>query len=370
MVLRRRTEAVEITVVAPRHRGMTLIETLVVLGLVFFLMALLLPAVESAREAARRGRCSANLRLIGLALNQYHEFQGCFPPGRIQSYDPRYAGPSPPCTSMFVDKGLLIDVLPMMEQQAVYDAINQDLTILGAENSTIHTVVVAAYACPDDFSAGVARELAPGELARYGLADPPGARRRMAFSTYAGLTGSFQVTAFPLAIHRCRVPAEARAANNGAFHDVSPISASSFTDGLANTIVVSEKSTVTLKVLDQLHPAHFQKHGWYITGNWADTLVTTFYPPNAFKTTGLGAINARLNSASSLHPGGVNVLLGDGSVHFVKESIDSWPFSPANGQPVGARRTIGDWWENLPRAGVWQALSTRGGGEVVSSDVW
>jgi prepilin-type processing-associated H-X9-DG protein len=78
---------------------------------------------------------------------------------------------------------------------------------------------------------------------------------------------------------------------------------------------------------------------------------------------------AQTAAASSLHPGGVNALMGDGAVRFIKETVQSWPFDPATGNPAGASLDPGGgWWERVPPAGVWQALATRGGGEVITSD--
>jgi len=139
----------------------------------------------------------------------------------------------------------------------------------------------------------------------------------------------------------------------------------SVTDGLSNTMFVMEKSTAILQHLSAVNPFVFAKYGWYITGNWGDTLVTTLYPPNACGKVVLGATAAWTDSASSLHPGGVNVLMGDGSVRFVKETIGCWAVDPISGSPSGASLGYGGWWTNLPPSGVWQALSTRSGGELV-----
>lgn len=348
----------------PHRRGFTLVELLVVIAVIGVLGGLLLPAVQSARESSRRVRCAHHLRQIGIALHSYHDANGCLPPGRFKTYDPRYAGQRPPCTSTIIDKSLLVHLLPFVEQAALYSAINQDLTIVGAENQTVHAVAVATYFCPSDPASGV-RELNAGALAPYGYPDSPGGRARMAFSGYAGCTGSFAVLALPMADRGCRVDPRAAAQNDGSFHDLSPVRLSSITDGLSSTLFVAERANGHLTAQDAFRDGFSRKHGWWITGNWGDTLVTAFYPPNAPSRVALGASDAWTNSASSFHPGGVNVLMGDGSARFIKDSIDSWPFDPSTGNPTGARRTQAGWWEASPRPGIWQALATRAGGEVI-----
>jgi prepilin-type N-terminal cleavage/methylation domain-containing protein/prepilin-type processing-associated H-X9-DG protein len=352
----------------PRHHrhAFTLIELLVVIAIVCTLVGLLLPAVQAAREAARRAQCANNLKQIGLAIQAYHDLFSSFPPGRITSYDPRYAGTNPPCTSDIVDKSIHIFLLPYLDQTPLHNAINQSLTILGTENQTIHTVVVGVYACPSDPESGYPRSLRAGKLARYGVADPA----RMVFTSYAGCIGSLPVLALPTPDQNCRVAAQKIAQTNGCFNDLSPIRVASVTDGLSNTLFMAEKSTTVLRNLKGLDPEFFNDYGWYITGNWGDTLWSTLYPPNAFKTIASVALSAQKDSASSLHPGGLQVLMGDGSVRFVKETIQSWPMDRLAGLPVGIRLNANGWYENIPTPGVWQMLSTRSGGEAVSSDAF
>lgn len=348
-----------------RGRGVTLIELLVVISIVSLLAALVLPAVQSARESARRLHCANNLRQIVLATIVYHDSQSCLPPGRVKSYDSRYAGPNPVCSSTIIDKGVLIFILPYVEQINLYNAINQDLTIFGAENSTIHTVSVNLYACPSDPESGRARDITPNELAQYGLPDPPGRRNQMVFTSYAGCTGTLAVSALPTPSNGCKVDPRKVSQNNGAFCDVSPIRLADVGDGLSNTAFFVEKSTTPNRDLDRFSPGFFQRYGWYVSGNWGDTLVSTTAPPNADLLLTPTSALTRLFTASSLHPGGVFMAMGDGSTRFVKETVDSWPVD-ASGRPAGARLDpVTGIWSNLPRPGVWQALSTRSGGEAL-----
>jgi len=134
--------------------GFTLVETVVVISTIGVLLALCLPALQAAREAARRTQCANNLRQLGLALYTYCDVFSSLPPGRIKSYDPRYAGSNPPCTSTIVDKNLEVFALPFMEQASVFNAINQDVAIIGAENSTIHSVSVASFCLPERYHVG------------------------------------------------------------------------------------------------------------------------------------------------------------------------------------------------------------------------
>ena len=112
--------------------GFTLIEILVVIAVVAVLIGLLLPAVQSAREAARRASCVNNLRQIGLGLHSYHDAHGALPATR----------------SHYIDRSIWVLLLPQIEQRTLYDAINHDLTLFGPENRTIHVVSIGVFACP------------------------------------------------------------------------------------------------------------------------------------------------------------------------------------------------------------------------------
>lgn len=350
-----------------RPTGFTLIELLVVIGVIGLLVALTLPAVQSAREASRRAACANNLRQIGLALHGYEAVAGCLPPGRMMTYDRRFAGPNPPCTSPMVEKSLFMHILPQLDQMALYQAINSDLTIFGHENRTVRLTNLAILACPSDPAAGRVRPGWSLELISFGLTsvqDP----YRVAYGSYAGMYGSFYVDAIPRPGTNCRVSAAVLAQVNGAFNDTSPIRLSSFSDGLGSTILVTERALGPLAESGDADSSYFERYGWIISGNWGDTLVTAFFPPNLFRKVNDPTDRSPFFSASSLHPGGFHALMGDGSVRFLKDTISSWSYDGAKGGPPGITTGPNGAWANVPRAGVWQSLSTRNGGEIISDD--
>lgn len=351
---------------APRRPAFSLIEVLVAISIISLLLALLLPAVQSAREAARRIQCTNNLKQIGIALHAYHDAFGSLPTGRTKTYDPRFAGPNPPCTSEMIDKSFLIMVLPQLEQAALYNSINQSVTIFGYENRTIFPTFVGVYACPSDPDSGSARQGDTTRMIALGLATP-GERLSMSFTSYSGCFGCFLVTALPTPENRCSVPPPLAAQANGSLCDLSPIRWASVTDGLSETIVAAEKATTKFRKLDPVDPLLFARYGWYFSGNMGDTLLTAFYPPNMDLRVAAIAGAAQTFGASSMHPGGFNAVFGDGSVRFVKDSIDTWPFDRLTGSPVGATQSSQGWWYDLPPRGIWQKLATRSDGEVIDA---
>lgn len=330
--------------------GFTLVEVLVVVGVIGLLAALLLPAVQAAREAASRAHCANNLRQIGLALHGYHDGVGSLPAGRVIAHDPRYVVPGVPCLGS-IDKSFLVAILPYMEQSAVFNAINHGLSILSFENSTIHAIAIDTYACPSDPDSGRARAGSLPEPFPYPISD----LARVVSTSYAGIMGTEYSNAAPDWRQGCKSNPEQVARANGCLNDLAPLTFSSVTDGLSNTLVVAERATTVLRRIDDpLHPKVAERTGWWFLGEIGYTLILNTAPPNPYKSFAPSNSSLWPSSASSLHAGGVNALVADGSVRFVKESVESWPLDPiARAHLFGAP------------LGVWQKLATRNGGEIV-----
>jgi hypothetical protein len=133
------------------------------------------------------------------------------------------------------------------------------------------------------------------------------------------------------------------------------------TDGLSNTIFLSERA------LSHVNADRYDVAGRWVQTIGGSTLSFAMLPPNfalrqSSRSIHYGTLQA---SASSFHPGGVYTLLGDGSIRFVKDSISSWPIDPETFGVVGIT-TMPDGYTKVPPLGVWQALTTRAGGEVVT----
>lgn len=161
------------------------------------------------------------------------------------------------------------------------------------------------------------------------------------------------MTARPNPFNGCEVNPDDVARANGTINDLSPLTFESITDGLSHTLIVSERKVSLLREANDPDEPHAEeRYGWWFLGDIGETLMIATEPPNYYKKTPSSNLAAWFSSASSAHPGGVNALMADGSVRFIKETIDSTPLDRSHafvrGVPVG----------------VWQRLATRNGGEI------
>jgi prepilin-type N-terminal cleavage/methylation domain-containing protein/prepilin-type processing-associated H-X9-DG protein len=336
----------------PRSSGFTLIELLVVIAIIGVLIALLLPAVQAAREAARRAQCSNNLKQIGLALLNYESVAGAFPPSNV------LAGTGNTVTWR---NGWSVHgrILPFLEQGATFSAINFTFDHRSAQNSTVVALVVSAFFCPSDLrtSETTAFPFGPARPTSYGFNNGD-------WFVWNGF-----------------VPPE----NRGAFGPNRSRRISEFLDGTSQTLMAADVkafqpfrrcSTPLAQINDPatipppdadpyaVAPEYASAacalgaaHSAWVDGNTHETAVTTAWPPNKaiLGRSGEGDLDLETKlivqggptyaamTARSHHSGGVNTLMADGSVRFVKSTVNGL---------------------------TWRALGTVQGGEVVSTDAY
>jgi prepilin-type processing-associated H-X9-DG protein len=300
--------------------------------------------------------CVNNLKQLGIALHSYHGTYGCLPPGRALTTDARLiVDPRVPC-DVPPDQSWLVSVLPFCEQNQLYNTINSGLTILGTENRTCHGISVGFFACPSDPDTAAPRLGYP--LAMLGLGqtatDFP---EPVSFTNYLGCYGSLSGEALPTPKRDCHRDPSRVAEANGTLNDVPPVAFDGITDGLSSTILVVERATPPIRELaSTIPPQPFEIKGWWFYGDHGHTIAFNEFPPNAFKKASRKNAASRTQTASSLHPGGVNVLMADGSARFVKETVQSW----TSGR-------VYDLSGALSGQGTWQKLATRAGAEVINS---
>jgi prepilin-type N-terminal cleavage/methylation domain-containing protein/prepilin-type processing-associated H-X9-DG protein len=358
-----------------RRRAFTLIELLAVIAIIAILIGLLLPAVQAAREAARRAQCANNLKQIALAALNYESANGSLPIGSPMKADFAVYITVLGNNYYVEDQSTFVSMLGQLEQQPLLNAMNFSRSIYSAANSTIHATGVFTLWCPSDGQI-IGKQRSSGA---YG--DNP--NLTSAFTSYAGCTGTwwpemlnYCTVVYPASMSTCASYANIMSTLNGIYIYNQPTTLAMISDGTSNTILYGEHANGRLTQMDS------RCFGWWGDALTFDTLFSTLYPINPFDkisngvggkvgegSDGLG--DPWADAASSFHPGGVNFAFSDGSVHFLKESISSWVYNPATGYPTGVtfNNSTGIYSVVLgTQLGVYQKLSTRLGDEVTSSD--
>jgi prepilin-type N-terminal cleavage/methylation domain-containing protein/prepilin-type processing-associated H-X9-DG protein len=368
------------------HRAFTLIELLVVIAIIAVLIALLLPAVQSAREAARRAQCINNLKQLALATHNYLSSNNVFPQGIQWQRDPN----SGYC---WTSGSSLVAISQYFEQGALFNATNFNVNMYNAPNTTISAMGISILWCPSDAKVAESFTYPPGAVGTL-----PGISLPMRYTSYGFNAGEFfdiDWTNFQN-FHGCEFSFDGSPGQqqmNGLVYMLSHNSIASITDGTSNTFMMAERAH------GKFPPGDINCWNWWTSGNFGDTMFTTFYGMNVFNKAPFnvnrgpvcssdGGPDEFVSSPSSFHPGGANFAFCDGSVKFIKDSVSSWSinpstisstspppsgFNPPGCTPNGITRGNGTdpYIYVIARGtyiGILQQLSSRNGGEVVSAD--
>ncbi len=350
-----------------RARGFTLIELLVVIAIIAVLIALLLPAVQAAREAARRAQCVNNLKQLALAALNYESSNQTLPSGGLCGV----LGPANSTTTPFCRPyygfGSMVYMAPFLEQQAGFNTFNFCRSFYNAENQTGAGVSMSALWCPSDPKVSQGETLDPG----FYFYAPTGSRQTV--TSYAGCSGTWLTQLSQCTATDATELGLEQTAANGTIYMTSATTLAGITDGTSNTILFGERAYGAFLEGDKGDSVDM----WWNSGYWGHSHFDTTGPPNTFRKyagliapTGAGAWWLEDEPASSYHPGGVNVSFADGSVKFIKDTINSWTLG-SNAQPIGitfigVNSRVRSFGTSVP--GVWQRLSTRNLGEVFGAD--
>ncbi len=285
-------------------RGFTLVELLVVIAIIGVLVALLLPAVQSARESARRMQCSNNLRQIGLGLHGFHDTNGCLPAGAITS------STKPPGLKFNVPNnkihGWAIFLYPFIEQKAAFDQYKFDINWYDSANAPIREQYVSAFICP---SSPIPRRL--------DTATTSSVTWRSAAADYGVNNGVDGAALFALGL----IDSGTNMAPQGVMKVDEAHRFAQITDGLSNTMWICEDAG-----RPQLYQANSKRVGSTRTSGASHLDRDNEYILHGFNaagTTSTGPCHLNCsnnNEVYAFHPSGAMVLIGDGSVRFLSQN--------------------------------------------------
>jgi len=313
-----------------KRRGFTLVELLVVIAIIGILMALLLPAVQAARETARRIACSNNLKNLGLALHHYHSDQRTFPPGAVGPL-----GPAFPQYLQLKHHGLGTYLLPYLEQDALFRSYCWDASWFEAPNQPVVNTQLTIWQCPS----ARANRIQDGSLPTVAPPPEPPFNGTAACGDYAGMNTLHA----DLALSGLIDPPGGLRDERGHYEGVFPINAArglaDIKDGTSHTILIAECAG-----RPQLWQGRRQVANVWLTGSpWASRNLLWFRgaTPDGTGFFGHCAVNCTNDrEVYSFHTNGANAAFADGSVHFLNSHINIRVFAglvtDAGGEVVSA----------------------------------
>ena len=309
------------------RRGFTLVELLVVLAIIGILVALLLPAVQAAREAARRMSCSNNLKQYGLGMHNFHDTYKVLPAGGVRP--PAASAPADPqrkfSIPLTVNHSWMIFLLPFMEQQQLYDPYHRDLDWKDAANRVIRETHLQVAQCPS-----APRRNRTDSFNATGFGTVVGA-----CTDYGVINGSDAAVLFNAGL----IDADTRGNPDGMMRVNRCFNFADVLDGLSNTMWIVE---------DGARPDRYQfgrkkvagRHTGSMWSDDANEFILHGYDSAGVTQSGPCPMNcSNNNELYSFHPGGVMVVLGDGCVRFLAETLElrlvARLISKAAGETIG-----------------------------------
>ncbi|MEX1026649.1 MAG: DUF1559 domain-containing protein [Candidatus Paceibacterota bacterium] len=285
--------------------GFTLVELLVVIAIIGILVALLLPAVQAAREAARRMSCGNNLKQIGLAIHNYHDTYKSFPAGGITEGN---------CCATRSRTTWTISILPFLEAQPLYDRYDFNVFNEDPQNQFVRESEMPAYACPSDINEGRLNRPESG----------PGSGLDYRMGSYRAISGMSDGSGWFDNAEGLVLPKQWK----GALHSVWPAQGLSWerfatvTDGTSNTLMVGEYGTETRNRRGTFWAYTYTSYNESsATLNQPRTLLNDY--DRCVAIGGAGGANSCKRGFGSFHPGVIQFVRVDGAVRAVNLTIDS-----------------------------------------------